>query len=92
MKISGLIRQTGRKPGRFVAGRQSPPQRARPDGTAHRRPDAHHSGPGLLSSVRSLEMSCTVPKPVPRQPAFTSYLVPLERKSRLGPAKRSNFH
>ena len=96
MKMSGSIRRTERKLGRSlvlrsVAGRESPPLLAFQDGTALPGPDAHHSGPGFFFTVGSPKLFCTVPKPVPPPCAFISYLIPLERKSRLG-ATRSKSH
>lgn len=89
MQMSGSVRRTDEKPGRFAHRRQSPPLRSLANGTALPGPDAHHSGPGYFlaagppevlsrSQVRSNRMS-------------TSYFIPLERKSRLG-AMRSEFY
>jgi hypothetical protein len=91
MQISGSIRRTGVKPRRFLANRASRPLIALPDGTALGGPDAHHSGPRSFSPVRPPRTFCAVPKSVSPQRTLTSYFIPLERKSRLGPA-RSNFH
>jgi hypothetical protein len=66
MQMSGSIRRTDEKPGRFTASRQSPPLLALANGTALPGPDAHHSGPGYFlaasppevlsgSQVRSLQ-------------------------------------
>ena len=96
MKMSGSIRGTKRKLGRrlvlrSVASRESPPLLAFQDGTARPGPDAHHSGPGFFFAVGSPKLFCAVPKPVLPQRTFTSYFIPLERKSCLG-ATRSNSH
>jgi hypothetical protein len=90
MKMSGSIRRTERKNGRSVASRESPSLFAFEDGTARPGPGAHHSGPGSFLAG-SPKVFCTVPKSVPPQRTFTSYFIPLERKSRLG-ATRSNSH
>jgi hypothetical protein len=91
MKMSGSIRRTERKTGRSVASWGSPPRLAFQDGTASLGPGAHLSGPGYSSAFDLPKVFCTVPKPAPPQRTFTSYFMPLERKSRLG-AVRSNFH
>jgi hypothetical protein len=51
-------------------------------------PGAHLSGLGSFFIVGRPKVFCTVPKSVPSQ--RTSYLIPLERKSRL--ETRSNSH
>lgn len=92
MKMSGSIRPTGRKTGQSVASQESPSLFAFPIGTARPGPGAHLSGPGSFFIVGGLpKVICTVPKSVPPQRTFTSYFIPLERKSRLG-ATRSNSH
>jgi hypothetical protein len=91
MKMSGSIRRTERKTGRSVASRKASPLFAFPQGTARRGPGAQLSGPGSFFPVGPPKVSCTVPMSVPSQRTFTSYFIPLERKSRLG-ATRSNFH
>jgi hypothetical protein len=84
MKMSGSIRRTEMKIGRSVASRESPPRSAFQDGTASPGPGAHLSGPGSFLAVGLPKVFCTVPKPAPPQRTFTSYFIPLERKSRLG--------
>jgi len=91
MKVSGSIRRTERKIGRSVASRESPSLLAFQAGTVLPGPGAHLSGPGFFFAVGPPKVFCTVPKAVPPQRTFTSYFIPLERKSRLG-ATRSNFH
>jgi hypothetical protein len=91
MKMSGSIRWTERETCRFVASRQSPPLLTFQEGTARPGPDAHHSGPGLFFADGPPKAFCTVPKSVVPRSRATSYLIPLERKSRLGTA-RSNFY
>ncbi len=72
MKMSGLIRRTGVKSCRFIVSRASDPLIASPDGTGHRGPEGHHSGPGYLfpgGSTKSfyvflrsfLEQPCRLP-------------------------------
>jgi hypothetical protein len=90
MKMSGSIRRTERKISPSVANRKSPPWFAFQDGTALPGPGAYLSGPGLFFAVGLSKVFCTVPKPIPAQRTFTSYLIPPERTSRLG--ARSNFH
>lgn len=46
MRISGSIRRMGVNPRQLLFSRRSRPPIALPDGTGHRGPDAHHSGPG----------------------------------------------
>jgi len=89
MKISGSIRQTGHKRRRFVGSRQSPPRLVWPGGTVRPGPDAHQSGPGPFSFGRPPKAFCTVPKPGPSL-AGTSYIIPLERKSRLAAVRRNS--
>jgi hypothetical protein len=90
MKMSGSIRRTEGKIGSSVASRKSPRLFAFQDGTALPGPGAHLSGPGLFFAVGLPKVFCTVPKPVPLPRSFTSYFIPLERRSRWG--ARSNFH
>ena len=101
MKMSGSIRRTEPRLGRSIVSRsivsrsvpsrESPPLLAFQDGTALPGPDAHHSGSGFFFAVGSPKLFCAVPKSVLLQRTFTSYFIPLERKSRLG-ATRSNSH
>jgi hypothetical protein len=90
MKMSGSIRRTEGKIEPSVANRKSPPLFSFQDGTALPGPGAYLSGPGLFFAVGSPKVFFTVPNCVPAQRTFTSYVIPLERKSRLG-AARSNF-
>ena len=64
MQMSGLIRRTDEKPGRFAHSRQSPPLASLANGTALPGPDAHHSGPGYFLQPVRLRY-CPVPKSVP---------------------------
>jgi len=84
MKMSGSIRRTERKLDRSVASRESPPLFAFQDGTALPGPGAHLFGPVSFFTVGPPKLFCTVPKSVPTQHTFTSYLIPLERKYHLG--------
>lgn len=106
MGVSGSIRQTERKTGRSVAiqkevsrkavirniaGRQTSSPFAFQERTVPPSPGAYTSGLGSFFVVAPPRMFCTVPKSVPAPHFLTSYLIPMERKSRLG-AVRSNFH
>lgn len=88
MQMSGSVRRAHEKPCRFAHSRQSPPL-ALANGTALPGPDAHHSGPGYFLQPVRLRY-CPVPKSV-SYGMSTSYLIPQERKSRLG-AMRSEFY
>jgi hypothetical protein len=92
MGMSGSIRRTDWKPGRSTASRKTSPLFASPQRTVPPGPGAHLSGPGsLFLIVGTAKVFCKLPKSVPSPRTFTSYFIPLERKSRLG-ATRSNFH
>lgn len=92
MKMSGSIRPTERKTRQSVASQKSPPLCAFPIGTARPGLGVHLSGPGSFFIVGGPpKVICAVPKSVPPQRTFTSYFIPLERKSRLG-ATRNNSH
>jgi hypothetical protein len=67
MKMSGLIRRTRVNPRRFTTSRMLPPLIASPDGTGHRGPEGHHSGPGYLFSGRLGEVVLCVPKVISGQ-------------------------
>ena len=88
MQMSGSVRRTHEKPGRFAHSWQSPPL-ALANGTALPGPDAHHSGPGYFLQAVRLRF-CLVPKSIPDSMP-TSYFIPLERKSHSG-AMRSEFY
>jgi hypothetical protein len=91
MKMSGSIRQTNPKGRRFVASRQSPPRPAWPDGTVCPGPDPRHSGPGSFFLVGPPIPFCAVPTHVFSQSAGTSYVLPLERKSRMAAARSMSY-
>ena len=100
MTMSGSIRRTERKIGRSLVGRsltdrsiisrESTPLFAFPDGTAQPGPGVHFSGLGSFLPVRPPDVRCTAFKSAPQR-AFTSYVLPLERKYRWR-ANRSNSH
>jgi len=87
MKMSGGIRQTDRKRRRFVASRQSPPRPAWRDGTVRPGPDPHQSGPGAFVLAGPPIPFCAVPTHIFSQSAVASYVVPLDRKSRMAAAR-----
>jgi hypothetical protein len=89
MKMSGSIRQNEHKGRRLIASRQSPPRLAWPDGTVCPGLDPHQSGPGAFSLVGPRIPFCAVPTHVFSQSACTSYIIPLERKSRMAAARRN---
>jgi hypothetical protein len=91
MKMSGSIRQTNPKRRRFVASRQSPPRPAWPDGTVRPGPEPHHAGLGAFFLVGPPSPFCAVPTHIFSRPAGTSYVVPLERKSRLAAARSKSY-
>ena len=92
MGMSGSIRRTDRKAGRSTASRKTSPLFAFPQRTVPPGPGAHLFGPGsLFLIVGTAKVFCKLPKSVPSPRTFTSYFIPLERKSRLR-ATRSNSH
>ena len=88
MKVSGSMRRIKYKFGRAVVSRELPLPFTFKDGTALPGSDAHFSEPGYFFPVAPSMLFCKVLKPAPQR-TFTSYLIPLELKSRLG-ATRSN--
>lgn len=87
MKMSGSMRQTKSRVRRLVASLQSRPRFALPESTGRRVPDAHRSEPGFFFPVEPATLFCTVSEPTPSPRRFTSYCIPLERKSHFGAAK-----
>lgn len=96
MGVTGSIRQTERETSRSAVSlkevsRKTSSPFAFQERTVPPSPGAYTSGLGSFFVVAPPRMFCTVPKSVPAPHFLTSYLIPLERKSRLG-AVRSNFH
>ena len=88
VKTAGSIRCGARNCGRTVPDAKNP-RKLSPTGTAVPGP-ALTSGPGDLFAVWPLQLN-PASKTVPSLASSISYLIPLERKSRLGAARR-DFH
>ena len=89
VKLSGSIRQVEWSGGRTVPSRKVP-RVILPAGTAAPGPELRF-GPGFSLPVGRQPSGCTkVPVPGPSLSALISYLVPSERRSLMGTARRDS--
>jgi hypothetical protein len=88
VKHSGSIRRRVRQLGRSVPGREGPRIASR-SGTAYTGPELT-SGPGFSLPIGQQQLRCPVPMSVPSPSALISYLIPLERKTRMGALRRDS--
>lgn len=91
MRMSGRIRRKEGKLHRPAVCRPSPRLAALPDGTTTPGSEGHYTGPGLIFSADHTEVVHTVLNYAAPGYGVSSYLIPLEQKSRRAAARR-NFH